>query len=386
MLGADRFQLWHGDCLDMLAEMEDNSVDSVVTDPPYGIRFMGAAWDGADIVKKTAERRASTSTLYDNRCGATGGHASVAAEAGKYDTSLRTNRMFQEWCIVWATACFRVMKPGAHLIAFGSPRVHHRLHAGIEDAGFEIRDCLMWVFGQGFPKSHNLGGGWGTALKPAYEPIILARKPCSESTVAANVLRWGTGGINIDGCRVPNADAGKQDRSDESGATARNGGATSLSPTGGPRGGSIAGRFPANLLHDGSDEVLAAFPDAPGQQGDLIGHAKVRKSPNGCYGTMAAAADALKRTDASTSAARFFYQAKANKDDRAGSKHPTVKPVDLMRYLCRLITPPGGLILDPFAGSGTTGEAAILECFRCILSEREDEYVADIERRMATLS
>lgn len=327
-----------GDCLGFIRSRSDNYYDSVVTDAPYALGFMGKHWDTEDLI-------------------------------------------FQSW--FWYQILLK-MKPGAHLVCFGAPRIYHRVAVAIEDAGFELRDSLMWVFGQGFPKSHNLGDGWGTALKPAYEPIILARKPCSEATVAANVLRWGTGGINIDGCRVPNADAGKQDRSDESGATARNGGATSLSPTGGPRGGSIAGRFPANLIHDGSDEVLAAFPDAPGQQGDLIGHAKVRKSPNGCYGTMAAAAaDALKRTDASTSAARFFYQAKANKDDRAGSKHPTVKPVDLIRYLCRLITPPGGLILDPFAGSGTTGQAAWEEGFTIELAERELDYAEDVRRRMA---
>lgn len=330
-------ELYHGDCQQVLAGIAEDTFDSVVTDPPYALNFMGKKWDTGSLVFRA-----------------------------------------DYWMHV-----SRVMKPGAHLVCFGAPRIYHRVAVAIEDAGFELRDSLMWVFGQGFPKSHNLGNGWGTALKPAYEPITLARKPCSESTVAANVLRWGTGGINIDGCRVELI--GKTDpRLGGKGTWGTGAMAKSCYGAfeGKETGSSSKGRFPANLIHDGSDEVLAAFPDAPGQQGDLIGHAKVRKSPNGCYGTMAAAADALKRTDDSTSAARFFYQAKANKDDRAGSKHPTVKPIDLMRYLCRLITPPGGLILDPFAGSGTTGEAAVREGFRPSLIEKEAEYVTDIQRRM----
>lgn len=354
---------------------------------------------------------------------------------------------------LWAQV-LRVLKPGGHLVAFSGTRTYHRMACAIEDAGFEVRDMLSWLYGSGFPKSLDVskaidkaagaerevigvspyaknrsGGregtyrgsedyrmgaaaeltapgsdaarewsGWGTALKPAQEPICFARKPLAEGTVAANVLAHGTGALNIDGCRVSAATgdiiktfervAGERDREQYRTGT-----------TVGPASSSNLGRWPANVVHDGSPEVLAAFPDAPGQQADISLNAPSAKTGN-VYGKMnrhgEKSADArygdkgstnfavlpgMRRGD-SGSAARFFYTAKADADDRIGSKHPTVKPVDLMRWLVRLVTPPKGVVLDPFAGTGTTGAAAFLEGFSAVLIEREEEYRADIARRM----
>jgi site-specific DNA-methyltransferase (adenine-specific) len=292
----------------------------------------------------------------------------------------------------WAREAYRVLKPGGHLLAFCGPRTYHRMAAAIEDAGFEIRDCLLWMFGSGFPKSHNLDGkvpgfdGWGTALKPAAEFICMARKPLV-GTVAANVLEHGTGALNIDGCRVtvdPVADASQLRTMQRGQRTEDTSGQTwGLSKNSGdkPQVVRANGRWPANVIHDGSDEVLAAFPDAPGQQ-RTVGPEHGAKSSVNVYGDYGARETFAPRSDAG-SAARFFYSAKADAEDRLGSKHPTVKPVDLMAYLCRLVTPPGGLVLDPFAGSGTTGMACLREGFRAILIEREPEYVADIKRRLA---
>lgn len=402
MIKNEDAQLIHGDCLEVLKGIPDNSVDSIVTDPPYGIRMMGKAWD------------------YD-----------VPDQA------------------IWEE-CLRVLKPGGHLLAFAGTRTQHRMAVRIEEAGFEIRDMIAWVYSNGYPKSMdvskaidkmdashtrrerqlrftewvrstgltsaeinritgtNMGShyttaasqpavatrehfeklrphfgvdvpewveqlvdertvesenfkrrevlrvvtgmdtitqrpgiplqdsganreypitaaatdeakqwqGWGTALKPALEPITVARKPF-KGTVAANVLEWGTGAINIDGCRV---EGGESD------------------------GITTSGRWPANLIHDGSDEPT-----------ELLG-----------------------------AAARFFYCAKASKKDRGdGNTHPTVKPTDLMAYLCRLVTPPGGVVLDPFMGSGSTGKAAVREGFRFIGIEMDAEYLAIAEARIA---
>jgi site-specific DNA-methyltransferase (adenine-specific) len=278
----------------------------------------------------------------------------------------------------WAKV-LRVLKPGAHLVAFGAPKNYHRLACAIEDAGFEIRDSLMWLFGTGFPKSHNLDGewiGWGTALKPAFEPIVLARKPMSEKSVAANVLRWGTGALNIDACRVGNEGGTRKPRAMEKSETTSVGGYLNAK-AGAPID---AGRWPANICHDGSDEVIAAFPDAPGQQ-RYVGPEHGDRPSKGIYGDFGCRPPNAPRED-SGSAARFFYGSKADSDDRLGSKHPTVKPVDLMQWLCRLITPPKGTVLDCFAGTGTTGEAAWREGFNAVLIEREDEYRKDIARRM----
>jgi site-specific DNA-methyltransferase (adenine-specific) len=323
------YKLHLGDCLDVLATLPDNSVDSIVTDPPYGLSFMGKKWD------------------YDV--------PSVA---------------------IWEQ-CLRVLKPGGHLLAFAGTRTQHRMACRIEDAGFEIRDIIAWVYGSGFPKSLDVskaidksnghwrgkageivsdngamsGGnyertpkgdpitaaavawqGWGTALKPALEPITMARKPFS-STVAANVMQYGTGAINVDGCRVGtetrlNQSAGNKNLEHRTTVT-------QVSSHNETDGRECVGRWPANIIHDGSNEAALSLK----------------------------------------SGARFFYTAKAGKVDRESeNNHPTVKPTMLMAYLCRLITQPGGTILDPFMGSGSTGKAATINGFRFIGIERDSEY------------
>lgn len=411
----------HGDSRDVLKSIPDASVDSVVTDPPYALVSIGKRF-GAD---NAAPAKSGKSGAY--------ARASAGFMGQKWDTG---ETAFDP--AFWSEV-MRVMKPGAHLIAFSGTRTYHRLAGAIEDAGFEIRDMIQWLYGSGFPKSHDVakgidkakgiagervatgepvkrmipgadqhkGGweqtdgrefvpheyvpgsdeaaawqGWGTALKPACEPIVLARKPLI-GTVAANVLAHGTGALNIDGCRI-----------DMAGEVVTTGQGTSDSIYGGGKGLRSAemgtqqfvshakGRWPANVIHDGSEEVVGAFPESAGQQGVVTG--KEPSSPfANVYGDMPSrAGSAVPRGD-SGSAARFFYSAKADASDRLGSKHPTVKPVDLMAYLCRLVTRPGGLVLDPFAGSGTTGMACLREGFDCILVERESQYVADIHRRLA---
>lgn len=322
------WRIVQGDCLAKMRDLPDCSVDACVTDPPYGLHFMGKKWD---------------------------------CEVPGVD--------------VWREV-LRVLKPGGHLLCFAGTRTQHRMCCAIEDAGFEIRDMIAWVYGSGFPKSRNLDGewqGWGTALKPALEPITVARKPL-DGTVAGNVLQWGTGAINVDGGRV-GIDGGTQKGNPPKGAS--NGifgnginGACDIVAL-------DKGRWPANLIHDGSPEVLELFPYRPGMSGG--GKHKPGAKP-GMFGAIDCEHTA--RGD-NGSAARFFYCAKANKrerDDGLGEHHnchPTVKPTDLMRYLCRLVTPPGGLVLDPFAGSGSTGRGAVLEGFSFIGIEREHDY-ADI--------
>lgn len=370
--------IYNADCRDILPTLDADSIDAVVTDPPYGLDFMGRDWD----------------------------HGVPGVE-------------------FWREA-LRVAKPGAHLLAFGGTRTFHRLAVAIEDAGWEIRDTIGWLYGSGFPKSLDVskaidkaagaereqywkrytpntmvgaydqrpwldearrnGGrlvdvaapatdaarqwaGFGTALKPSWEPIIVARKPL-EGTVAANVLKYGTGAINVDGCRI-----GTEDR--PSGGTASRGPSVALNPSGfGAIGAStrsvtpLNGRFPANLIHDGSEEVLALFPQT--SSGGYPAHRNEAKFKS-CYGEFKGQENfpqAFGSNDGS--AARFFYTAKASASERGECDHPTVKPLSLMRYLCRLVTPPGGLVLDPFAGSGTTGRAAVLEGFRSILVEQDE--------------
>ena len=366
--------LLKGNCLDTLKTLDTASVDSIVTDPPYELGFMGKSWDNSGIA---------------------------------YSTEL------------WAE-CLRVLKPGGHLLAFSGSRTYHRMVVAIEDSGFEIRDQIMWLYGSGFPKSLDVSKGidkaagllkdegkaftvagrtdanlpdpitknykpplpatpeaqqwegWGTALKPAHEPIVVARKPLI-GTVANNVLTYGTGAINIDGSRVNSGDEAvatflkKGNKSDNGIYGDGLNGSKSI--------GAVTnyGRWPANVIHDGSDEVLAGFPNE---------------------------------------AARFFYCAKASKSERnaglgkldgrevhrygAGigegktpdapaidkNFHPTVKPVALMRYLIKLVTPPGGRVLDPFLGSGTTAVAATLEGFEWIGCEMTEDYWPIIEARV----
>lgn len=366
-----------GDCLDVMTSLNAESVDSIVTDPPYGIAFMGKDWD----------------------------HGVPGKE-------------------YWIEA-LRVAKPGAMLLAFGGTRTYHRLACAIEDAGWEIRDCLMWMYGSGFPKSLDVskaidksagakrevvgsrklqgkarkmkGGnflvheereetdsidftiptteaakqwdGWGTALKPSYEPIIMARKPL-EGTVVANVLKYGTGGINIDACRIgtevlPEQNAGQA----KLGTFERT---NMVTPE-------RTGRWPANTILDGSDEVLRLFPET--QSGKM--------KANTTRGNTAGWAGPMPKTTAEEtigdtgSAARFFYTAKADSSERRQSKHPTVKPLDLMQYLVRLITPIGGVVFDPFMGSGSTIEAAREEHCRAIGIDLSEEYVRDSIARLS---
>lgn len=417
-------RLLHGACELVLPALDASSIDACVTDPPYGIRFMGKAWDGADIEKRY--REANTKASGRIRTG-------MAAAAGKYDRRNSANLAFQLWCEEWAAHLFRVLKPGAHMVCFGSPRTYHRLTCGLEDAGFEIRDGMQWLFGSGFPKSHNLEGeheGWGTALKPANEPIVLARKPL-EGTVAENMAKYGTGALNIEGCRVG---TGSTKRTKQGGANQFPHEDDSWQPKT-VEVGSDLGRWPANVLHDGSDEVLAAFPEAPGQIADASSSSS-RKTQN-VYGKMKrgneasaqrrytddgctnfAALPGARRGDEG-SAARFFYVAKASREDRndgcdhlpmrqsgmvsntsgqhvtrrdggapgpAANNHPTVKPTELMRYLCRLITPPGGTVLDPFMGSGSTGRGAFLEGFNFIGIERDAQWLPIAEARIRAIS
>lgn len=401
--------LHEGDCLAILPTLDENSVDAVVTDPPYHLtsivdRFGKA---GAALAQEGSDgrfRRASAGFMGQQWDGG--------------DVALRPE--------TWG-AVLRVLKPGAHLAAFGGTRTFHRMAVAIEDAGFEIRDTLCWLYATGFPKSHDVskgidsalgavravraspngfGGssgiygpmagttnvtepesdqakswsGWGTALKPAWEPVILARKPLSEKTVAANELKWGTGAINIDGCRIeserPTGWAGAG-----AGGNTWNDDNMGLGKDGEPR--PVDGRWPANVTHDGSDDVLAAFPNSDGG-GDI--RRRTAPKTTGIYGEFSGDEDRWSGYGDAGSAARFFYSAKADADDRWGSKHPTVKPVDLIRWLARLITPPRGLILDPFGGSGTLAVAALAEGFDATLIEREAQYCADIRERIAYYS
>lgn len=321
-----------GDCLDVLKTLPENSVDAIVTDPPYGLSFMGRKWD--------------------------------------YDVPSVE---------IW-TECLRVLKPGGHLLAFAGTRTQHRMAVRIEDAGFEIRDMLAWIYGSGFPKSHNLDGdwqGWGTALKPALEPITVARKPL-EGTVAANVLKHGTGAINVDGCRV--GDGEDRASGGMSGCPARNG----IYHDKGRCERATGGRWPANLIHDGSDEVLAVFPfQQSGAKNPHINKSKTKENSTSIGQGMEGKLRDYTAPSSSGSASRFFYTAKASKDDRdEKNTHPTVKPTDLMRHLVRLVTPPGGVALDCFMGSGSTGKAAALEGFSFVGIERESEFFEIAKRRI----
>jgi DNA modification methylase len=402
---GDRIALYVGDCIDVLAQLDENSLDACCCDPPYHL---------VSVYKRFANEARTESTVGN---GAYGRHArgfmGKVWDGGDIAFDPETWR-----------AVFRVLKPGAHLLACGGTRTYHRMACAIEDAGFEIRDCIQWLYGSGFPKSHDVSKGidraagvereiirerytarrikpgatvvregaygkqditftavdsapatdaarqwegWHTALKPACEMIVLARKPLSEGTVAANVLKWGTGAINVDGCRV----AGNAQPFGN--GTARSAGIMGNSTPRGAWESDKLGRWPANVIHDGSEEIVAAFPESISVGGDGYKESMwCGGKPTGGHGL-----------GDSGSAARYFYTAKADSDDRLGSKHPTIKPLDLMQYLVRLITPPKGICLDPFAGTGTLGEAAWREGMSAVLIEREAEYCADIRRRMA---
>ena len=375
--------LRHGDMRDVLPTIEAESVHSVVTDPPYELAFMGRHWDQTGV-------------------------------AFQPDT--------------WR-AVHRVLKPGGYLLAMGGTRTFHRLACAIEDAGFEVRDTIAWVYGSGFPKSLDISkaidraagaerevvgyaehpsglhrgkiadyspanaddfapsltapataaarqwNGWGTALKPAMELICVARKPLSERTVAGNVLRHSTGGINIDACRVATEDPTDRTQAVPSSFMRRDPGEVVIT------GGSPLGRWPANLCHDGSPEVEAAFAAFGTSTSPPVGSMGGGSNKHAIFGDFAGQRHGNGHGDSGTPS-RFFFSAKADRADRADSRHPTIKPVDLIRWLVRMVTPPNGTVLDPFAGSGTTGEAAMLEGFDAILIEREAEHAADIRHRM----
>jgi site-specific DNA-methyltransferase (adenine-specific) len=365
-----KFTLYNDDCLNAMKTMEDNSIDSCVTDPPYGLSFMGKAWD-YDVPK---------------------------AE-------------------IWKEV-FRVLKPGGHVLAFFGSRTYHRGVVQIEEAGFEIRDQIMWLYGSGFPKSHNIGDGWGTALKPAHEPIVVARKPITQ-TVAKNVLEHGTGALNIDGCRVGHVtvDGGSLATNPHLRGKIRGGNGGNIFPTETESrivDVSPLGRWPANVMHDGSDEVVSGFPNT---SSGMPGIRRKEHATNSMAGRLNVTGEIETGYGDSGSAARFFYCAKASKSDKdeglekflakkvvsfqtgggASGKpsslsagrdteykniHPTVKPTELMKYLCRLVTPKDGIVLDPFMGSGSTGKAAAQEGFRFVGIEMSKDYFEIAEARI----
>lgn len=514
--------LYHGDCRDILAQLPDDSVDSIVTDPPYGIEFMGKQWDAfaPEVAPSTAARTGSkqkrndggihahsvlsgaslpvfggnrsrtfTCTVCGKRDQFRNPHACDSTPGARWESIVIDEHGapaaaigFQQWCEQWARECLRVLKPGGHLLAFGGTRTYHRLTCAIEDAGFDIRDSIHWVYGSGFPKSLNISKqidkqagvereviatakrsqvcsegwdrpwkirqmeeagstvaeypitapatddahtwhGWGTALKPAHEPIVLARKP-PRDTITNNVLRYGTGALNIDATRVPHDAAVnlelvcRQQHADgavQFGSFSRIG--TEI-PTYKPEG-----RWPANLIHDGSSEVLEHFPRAkggayPATRGDAIAtnfasgqHTEGGARAMGDDGNAGRFFNVTPYTD--LDGASFVYCPKAGTAERnaglqhldeqfaptmndgIGAKehnpdtatpkrnvHPTVKPLALMRHLIRLVTPPGGTVLEPFAGSGTTLAAATLEGFDAIGIELTADYLPIITGRI----
>lgn len=380
--------IFHADCRDVLRQLADNSLDSIVTDPPYALVSI------VNRFGKPGSAPAKSNEAYQR------------ASAGFMGKSWDTGEVaFSEE--FWAE-CLRVLKPGGHVVAFSGTRTYHRMAVAIEDAGFEIRDQLGWLYGSGFPKSHNQKGdweGWGSALKPGWEPICLGRKAL-DGTIANNLKTWGVGALNIDGCRVAGDEITTRTNtacnSYMSGCIGDVQDVKSSYTT-----GSESGRWPANVVHDGSNEVIAAFPTSK----STIGKPRAGRSGDG-YGMTHTGAE----YNDEGSAARFFYCAKASRADRddglehlqkkeggmvsensgqhitrreedykpqpRANTHPTVKPTELMRWLCRLVTPPGGTVLDPFLGSGSTGRAALMEGFKFIGCEREDEYLPIAEGRI----
>jgi len=317
-----------GDCLEKLKDLPDNSVDSIVTDPPYGLGFMNKEWDSPEKLKKNLEHHKNKT---DER-----GKAGFSPLPFERYGGKKEGKWFQEWCEEWGRECLRVLKPGGYLLSFSAPRMYHRMTTGLEDSGFEIRDQIMWIFGSGFPKSRNMGEGWGTALKPAHEPIVVARKPF-KGTVKNNMLEWGTGGINIDDCRIEYKDDIPHSIPTERNLDNATGWADRLKRTKDwvPNN---EGRWPANIMFD--------------------------EEPNEQWG-------------------KYFYYPKASKKDREDmNNHPTVKPTELMLYLIKLVTPKGGTVLEPFMGSGSTGKAAIRGGFDFIGIEKEEEYLKIAEARI----
>jgi len=368
-----KYQLLHGDCLERLKEIEDNSVDAIVTDPPYGLSFMGKKWD--------------------------------------YDVPSQE---------IWAE-CFRVLKQGGHLLSFSGSRTYHRMAVRIEDAGFEIRDQIMWIYGSGFPKSHNIGKavdkklgndrevvgemragktalgqnsgwnshnniteieitkgnseweGWGTALKPAHEPIVMARKPFKGS-VADNVLEHGVGGINIDACRI---DLNGDYKSKPNGRPSLTRLGDNYDPNNANQADTI-GRFPANVIFD---EEAGKILDEQSDKASRFFYCPKTNNKDRNEGLEDFEEKIIKGRDEGQDKTSIAFKARPSQRKNI---HPTVKPTDLMAYLIRLVTPKGGVVLDPFMGSGSTGKACAVEGMQFIGIEREQEYLdiakARIER------
>ncbi len=376
-----------GDCFEELKKLEENSAHSFVTDPPYGIRFMGKAWDGADIAKRTEQRRAGHRDR-DPKSGKTGGHNSLAAEAGKYLRDIAGSRAFQEFSYLWAVEAYRVLRPGGYLVSFASTRTYHRMVTGIEDAGFEIRDQLGWLFGSGFPKSKNLNGR-GTALKPAWEPIVLARKPI-EGNVETNFAKWGTGMLNIDDCRIPfespadQLEAMAKNRHEEFGSGTRQTHGIYGEEKRDRKNYIAAGRWPPNVMHDRSPETMDVF--GASQRFFYCAKASALDRDAGLEweqlrpmarsnGAQSALSDDDEYTGGSTDIGLNKVQMRAN-------SHPTVKPTALMRWLVKLVTPAGGRVIDPMMGSGSTGRACSLEGFDFTGIELEADYFNFARRRI----
>lgn len=476
-------KIYHGDCIEVMKTFPDNSVDAIVTDSPYGLEFMGKEWDKFEPKRLNQRWSGKERKLIGDGSGKGGDFGERFNEMPKsipnknkkcikgtpctmWEINTQYQNAFQNFTYDWAKECLRILKPGGHLLSFGGSRTYHRMACAIEDAGFEIRNQIMWVYSTGFPKSHNIGKavdklqgnerevvgtkkgqgnipndrgnwglkpnedvivdkgnseweGWGTALKPAHEPICMARKPLSEKSVAENVLKWRTGGINIDKCRI---ECGNEHMRGNVGAKITKSVWKDNSGFGKPfvATDSPLGRFPSNLIHDGSEEVVALFPETTNQghwsKNKITGFGKFGDGKYEYYGVG-------EKDKSCGSAARFFYCAKSSKGERneglegfegvyksyvknrrcricghqevSGSpctcenpdwevieretttknNHPTVKPIALMEYLIKLVTPKGGLVLDPFIGSGTTAIAARLNNFKFIGIEKEAEYV-----------
>lgn len=382
-----------GDCLKVLPTLSACSADSVVTDPPYGLEFMGKEWDRLGGGRTSKPGIGDRKTEWVNsqgwnrfRCAKCGHlpHGGSPCQCATPDIRISDDRWqrMQEWYFQWATTTLRVLKPGGYMLAFGGTRTYHRLACAVEDAGFEIRDCIMWLYGSGFPKGKS-------CLKPAWEPILLARKP------GPRVQPLG-----IDDCRIPlngesSSTAARRkygftpntEKAAESEAKGRLRDRTDPAKRAAPHPSDDAGRYPANVVHDGSEEVLeafAAFGDRPGatNKAPLIAEDDGNRIAGG-KGYRPMERDVAYRDNGS--AARFFYCAKASRAERgAGNNHPTVKPLALIRWLVRLVTPSGGTVLDPFAGSGTTGLAAELEGRKSILIEKEPQYAGVAQQRAAS--
>lgn len=425
--------LYHGDCIEVMRSLPDASVHAVVTDPPYGLEFMGRKWDGAEGFTESLARIGRGVEVAAERAGeltAKGkGHATSAGPylAAGVDSIRVAGVPFQEWCEVWATEALRVLKPGGYMLAFGGSRTWHRLSVAIEDAGFEIRDSIAWLYGSGFPKSMDVSkaidkaaghwrgkageattengsmsganyertekgdpitaaaaaaaAGWGTALKPAFEPIVVARKPLS-GTVAQNFTEHGTGAINIDATRV-----GTDDDTARPNGPAGDGWGNGAVGIG---GGSPAGRFPTNVLLEHSQAVELDVQTGVLTSGVMKARTERQPRPGGTiYGADKRNIVAGDTYGDAGGASRFFptfhYEAKApgiERPDVDGVEHPTVKPLDLMRWLVRLVATPGAVILEPFAGSGTTLEACLIEGFDVIGIEREETYLPLIMQRI----